>query len=192
MARSELQFVKTGHNESRRKFIKWGLFAAAGSAVPQSVLAYANQDISVRTLSFYNEHTQESMSVDYYKHGAYLKKALSRLNYILRDHRSGEVHSIDKKLLDLLYVMSRELDANEPFHIISGYRSPYTNSKLRQKSTGVAKNSLHTVGKAIDISLPHVRLKKIQHTAMALKAGGVGYYPKSAFVHVDVGPVRYW
>ena len=192
MVRSVSHIKKNRYDESRRRFIKLGLLAAAGSAVPQSVLAYAKPDISVRSLSFYNEHTHETLSVDYYKHGAYLKKALGQINYILRDHRSGEVHPIDRRLVDLLYVLSHDLDVCEPFHIISGYRSPETNTMLRSNSQGVAKKSFHMVGKAIDISLPSVPLKKLQRTAMHLRAGGVGYYPESAFVHVDIGPVRYW
>ena len=169
-----------------------GLLAAAGSAVPQAALAYAAQDASVRALSFYNAHTQEILSVDYYKHGAYLKKSLKRINYILRDHRSGQVHPIDIKLLDLLFVLSKDLKVSEPFQIISGYRSPDTNSMLRSRSKGVARKSLHMYGKAIDISLRDIPLRKLRHSAMDLKAGGVGYYPDSAFVHVDIGPVRYW
>jgi uncharacterized protein YcbK (DUF882 family) len=157
-----------------------------------SVLAYSGKPSSVRSLSFFHEHTGESLSVAYYKYGVYSRKALKKINYILRDHRSGDIHHMDTDLLDLLYVLSRDLDTSEPFHIISGYRSPSTNTSLRQKSTGVAKNSLHMVGKAVDVCLPDIRLSKLRRAAVRLEAGGVGYYPESEFVHVDIGPVRHW
>ena len=192
MTGTQLFEKKNAHQISRRDFIKTGFLAAAGVAVPQAATAVMWPDRRVRTLSFYNAHTQEVLAVDYYKHGAYLRKALGRINYILRDHRTGEVHPIDRKLLDLLYVLSRDLDIHEPYHIISGYRSPETNSMLRRNGRGVASKSFHMKGKAIDIALPHLHVNTIRRAAAGLKAGGVGYYPGAGFVHVDIGPVRYW
>jgi uncharacterized protein YcbK (DUF882 family) len=95
-------------------------------------------------------------------------------------------------LLNLLYVISRDLDTADPFHIISGYRSPSTNRMMRKKSKGVSRNSYHMFGKAIDVCLPDIRLDKLRRAAVRLEAGGVGYYPDSEFVHVDIGPVRHW
>jgi uncharacterized protein YcbK (DUF882 family) len=122
----------------------------------------------------------------------YRAAALGQINSFLRDFRTREVHDIDPKLLDLLHRLAGELDAPEPFHVISGYRSPRTNSTLRSKSGGVARYSLHMEGKAIDIRLPGVPLARLKEAALDLKLGGVGYYPGSDFVHVDTGRVRAW
>ena len=122
----------------------------------------------------------------------YRAAALGQVNSFLRDFRTREVHDIDPKLLDLLHRLAGELDAAEPYHVISGYRSPRTNSALRSKSGGVAKYSLHMDGKAIDIRLPGVPLARVREAALDLKLGGVGYYPGSDFVHVDTGRVRAW
>jgi uncharacterized protein YcbK (DUF882 family) len=110
----------------------------------------------------------------------------------LRDHRADEVENIDTDLLDLLFALRKTLETREPFHVISGYRSAKTNATLRAAGSGVAPNSLHRLGKAIDIRTPGRELRVLHEAAVALKGGGVGYYPKSDFVHVDVGRVRYW
>ncbi len=151
---------------------------------------------AVRALSFVHTHTAEKLAIEYCCDGKYDPKALSKLNYLLRDFRTAEVHDIDPKLFDLLHELSTDLDAGDsPFHIISGFRSPKTNAMLQKRggpNTGVASRSLHMVGKAIDIRLPGVKLKDLRQAAAALKRGGVGYYPASNFVHVDTGRVRYW
>jgi uncharacterized protein YcbK (DUF882 family) len=122
----------------------------------------------------------------------YLPQALRDINHILRDHRTGEKKEIDTYLLDLLFTLQQKLESRGPFHIISGYRSRGTNSLLRMTSKGIAKNSLHTDGKAVDIRLPGYDLKRVRHAALDLQLGGVGYYPLSDFVHLDVGRVRSW
>ena len=121
-----------------------------------------------------------------------MPQALAEINHILRDHRTGEVREIEPALLDLLCALHQKLGSTAPFSIISGYRSPETNSHLSSKSNGVVKNSMHLLGKAIDIRLPGHELKTLQRAAVDLQRGGVGYYPSSDFVHVDVGRVRYW
>lgn len=145
-----------------------------------------------RGLYFYNTHTGEYLKETYWENGVYIPQALSRINYILRDFRSGEVRQIDTNLLDLLYVIKSQLGTEKPFHIISGYRSPTTNDFLRKVSTGVASKSMHMEGKAIDIYIPDVPLHVLRDTAINLKAGGVGYYPASNFVHIDTGRFRVW
>jgi uncharacterized protein YcbK (DUF882 family) len=163
--------------------------SAAPAATPtSSALASLNE----RSLSFYNLHTSESLKTVYWQGGDYLAPSLSEINRVLRDHRSGESHDIDPKLLDLLCDLRLRLDTAEPFQIISGYRSPGTNAMLHAKSDGVATRSLHMDGKAVDIRIPKRKLSLLRDTALAMKAGGVGYYPSSDFVHVDVGRVRSW
>jgi uncharacterized protein YcbK (DUF882 family) len=117
---------------------------------------------------------------------------VEEINFILRDHRTGDIHSMDEQLVDLLYVLQSQTGSQGAFHIISGYRSPATNSMLNKRSSGVAKRSYHMQGKAIDVCLPGCDLKNLHAAALSLKAGGVGYYPGSGFIHVDVGPVRRW
>ena len=147
-----------------------------------------------RSLSLYNVHTSESLTVDYFANGCCIPGAVAEIQHILRDYRTGEQHDIDVGLLDLLATLHDKLDASGPFHVISGYRSPVTNERLHEESSAVAKHSLHMVGKAIDIRLPGRSLVNIRNAALNLQAGGVGYYPQSQndFVHVDVGRVRHW
>lgn len=146
-----------------------------------------------RSLSFFNIHTRESLSTEYCCEGCLVPPALERIDYILRDDRVNEIKRIDVRLLDLLHILSRKVEATEPFHVISGYRSPQTNEYLRAHGGGgVAAHSLHLLGQAIDIRVPGVKLQELYRAALSLKAGGVGYYPGPDFVHVDVGRVRTW
>ena len=145
-----------------------------------------------RSLAFYNLHTGEDLNTVYWSEGQYLPEALNRINHILRDHRSGEAVSIDARLLDLLHELSGRMGSQARFHVISGYRSPHTNAIMRLHSAGIARHSLHTQGKAIDIRLPGHSLASLHQAAVRLRGGGVGYYPGSDFVHMDTGRVRYW
>jgi uncharacterized protein YcbK (DUF882 family) len=147
---------------------------------------------SERTLAFRNLHTDEVVRATYWRDGRLKLDGLREINYILRDFRTGEIADIDVKLLNLLYRLAGDLGSGEPFEIISGYRSPKTNAQLANQSSGVAKRSLHMEGKAVDIRVPGVRLSYLRRAAMSLQAGGVGYYRKSGFVHVDTGRVRFW
>ncbi|MEW6517923.1 MAG: DUF882 domain-containing protein [Thermodesulfobacteriota bacterium] len=181
------------HSLSRRGFITLGLITALSSAVPLEALGAVRKLIAPeRSLSIYNTHTGEKLRSVYWCQGKYVPDALADINHILRDHRTGDIQKIDTKLLDLLHVLHREFHTREPFHIVSGYRSAKTNNLLRKRSRGVAKNSLHTCGKAVDIRLPGRRLENLLTAAVELRSGGVGFYPRADFIHVDVGRVRYW
>jgi uncharacterized protein YcbK (DUF882 family) len=129
---------------------------------------------STRTIAFHNLHTGEHVETTYWAEGNYITPALKDIDHVLRDFRTGDVARIDPRLLDLLHLLRSRLESTEPFHVISGYRSPKTNGTLAQQSSGVAK------------------LSDLKGVAVSLKLGGVGYYPKSDFIHVDVGRVRYW
>jgi uncharacterized protein YcbK (DUF882 family) len=178
---------------SRRGFITLGLITALSSAMPFEAFGAVRKIIAPeRSLSFYNTHTGEKLRAVYWCQGRYVPDTLADINRILRDHRTGDIKKIDNSLLDLLYVLHGEFDTREPFHIISGYRSAKTNGLLRKRSKGVAKNSMHTCGKAVDIRLPGRQLENLLTAAVELKRGGVGYYPDADFIHVDVGRVRYW
>jgi uncharacterized protein YcbK (DUF882 family) len=161
--------------------------------VPVPAVAHTLPPAKDRRLSFYNLHTGERLDTLYWSRGDYVAKGLRRINHILRDFRTGEVESIDVRLLDALYELRRRVDSRQPFHVISGYRSPKTNAMLvSQSNGGVAKKSYHLRGMAIDLRLPERDLAQLRRTAMDMQRGGVGYYPSSGFIHVDVGPVRYW
>lgn len=178
---------------SRRDFIRLGSVATAALAVPRLLLAgTGGRQPAEKRLAFYNLHTGEHLKTVYWAKGRYVPGALKEINWILRDYRRNAVKPIDLQLLDLLYALDRKLQTHRPFHIICGYRTPATNHYLREHTAGVAKHSLHMQAKAIDIRIPGCRLTSLQRAALALRDGGVGIYPISDFVHVDVGRVRHW
>jgi uncharacterized protein YcbK (DUF882 family) len=150
------------------------------------------QSNTERTLSFYNTHTHERLTVLYRNGDGYIPKAMNKIANILRDHRTGEIHPIDPELMDFLYDLLTEVGNHAEVHIISGYRSPATNNKLRNRSKGVASRSQHMKGKALDFRLPGTDTAVIRDTARAMKRGGVGYYRKLDFVQIDTGRVRFW
>lgn len=178
---------------SRRCFLKTGAGAACCLLGASPALAALRPTLpGTRHLSLYNVHTGEKLQVRYCRRGRYLEDALSEINHVLRDYRTGEVRAIDPNLLDCLCRLSGKSGHDCTFHVISGYRSPATNAMLRKRSRHVARNSYHMYGRAIDIYLPHCPLDKLRRLALSLRAGGVGYYPKSGFVHIDTGPLRHW
>lgn len=177
----------------RRSLLKAGMLAVSGCIFPYTAFGALEEQLpSNRSLSLNSLHTGESLKTVYWSRGKYISEALVDINYILRDHRTGEIESIDKRLLDLLYAIAKRLGTKDSFKIVSGYRSPSTNALLRKRSSGVAKCSLHQKGKAADIRVTSCELSSLRNAALALKGGGVGYYPSSNFVHIDVGRVRYW
>nr|WP_279197084.1 DUF882 domain-containing protein [Ralstonia mannitolilytica] len=163
-----------------------GLLPRRADALPQ------RQAPAVRSLAFQNLHTGETLRAVYWEQGRYLPQALHEVDHLLRDFRTGEVHPIDLGLLDLLYAMRRQVGTSQPIQLISGYRSAATNAALRARSHGVARASLHMRGMAADIRIPGLELSRLRDLALSLRAGGVGFYPRSDFVHVDVGAVRRW
>jgi uncharacterized protein YcbK (DUF882 family) len=145
-----------------------------------------------KMLSFEHTHTGDKLKLTYFERGSYIKDALQEINYLLRDYHTDDIHPIDPALLDQLYDLKQTLGVNKPFHIVSGYRSPFTNAQLRKHSHGVAEHSFHMHGRAIDIRVEGVSSKMIRNAALTLAQGGVGYYPRSNFVHLDSGRFRTW
>jgi uncharacterized protein YcbK (DUF882 family) len=146
-----------------------------------------------RTLSLESLHTGEKFNGEYWANGKYLPDALERINHVLRDRRNNKVHEIDPKLLDTLSLLRGQMGrAADPYLVICGYRSAESNAKMAAASSGVAKNSLHVQGKAIDVRMPGCALKTLHGAALSMRCGGVGYYPRSDFVHIDTGRVRTW
>ncbi|HEX9366572.1 MAG TPA: DUF882 domain-containing protein [Vicinamibacterales bacterium] len=186
---------------SRRAFLGFGAVAAATAFVPARALAAAAPAAArpslamERDLSFFHTHTGEHLSTAYCAGGEYVSPALKDINVLLRDFRVNQVKPIDPALLDLLFALNGVLGTDQPFHVISGYRTPETNAMLQERGgahSGVATHSLHIEGKAIDIRVPGIKLEHLRDSAKGLKIGGVGFYPGSNFVHVDTGRVRCW
>ena len=177
-----------GPTTSRRQFLAFGVLSAPVLMWPGLLHATA----APRRLAFHHTHTGETLDVEYSEAGRYIPDALLTINHLLRDFRSGQVHPIDPALLDVLHALRQQVGGRAPFEIISAFRSPETNAMLAGNSSGVATKSLHLSGRAIDIRLPGVATAKLRDAGMRLRAGGVGYYRESDFIHVDTGRVRYW
>lgn len=175
---------------SHRRDLLKGVFGLAGAAMFGGAARAAVAE--PRTLSLLNLHTGEKLKATYFEAGQYLPDALEAMNHLLRDFRTGDTHPIAPNLLDLVTTLQGRLDTNQTIHVISGYRSPHTNALLHERSNGVASHSLHMQGEAMDIRIPGVELADLRDAALGLGRGGVGYYPGSDFVHVDVGRVRRW
>lgn len=193
MCPQDYKMVTHGRQIGRRRFLQWGAVGLLSAAMPGRGFAAVREfRTPERALSFFNTHTREELEVAYWSRGKYRKQALADISHILRDHRTGEIKAIDARLLDLVYALGERLGARGPFHVISGYRSPRTNALLKARGRGVASKSLHLQGQAVDIRLPGCKLSVLHRAAVELKGGGVGSYPGPDFVHIDVGPVRYW
>ncbi len=174
----------------RRRFLRHSAAWAAAGGLP-GVAAAAIAD--TRALSFAHTHTGERLELVYARGGSYLPEALGALDRLLRDHYSGEVGRMDPALYDLLHRVRQATGSRAHFEVISGYRCAATNERLRTtRGGGVAKTSLHTQGRAIDVRLPDVALADLRDAAWSLGLGGVGYYPRERFVHLDTGRVRRW
>lgn len=177
-------------SSTRRTVIALALiaFAVTASVTPPEPVRAAD----ARQLSFYHTHTRLGLDVVYYANGEYVDSALEEINRFLKDFRTGEITEINPQLLDLLHDLRNELGPDATIEVISAYRSPQTNEMLRATTAGVAKNSQHLKGNAIDVRLRGIRTTRLRDTAIRMQRGGVGFYPKSDFVHVDMGPVRAW
>ena len=177
----------------RRDFLKLGMAALIGSVLPvKAIAANLRTHSGDRELAFLNRNTWESLRVSYFKNNAFQPEALAKINYILRDHHMNAVADMDVRLLDLLYAINQRVSGTAVFHVLSGYRSPQTNKLLRAKNKRVASNSLHIKGQAIDIRIEGYDTKSLCQLCIQLQGGGVGYYPRRNFVHIDTGPVRVW
>lgn len=195
MTNSMTTTVQTETN-SRRNFLRMGAgvaVAVMASPVLARTITPATSS-GERSLSLYNIHTGESLNSVYWQDGIYIPDQMAAINHILRDRRNGQMEQMDIRLIDMLSELHQKVDGKRAFQVISGYRSPASNSRLRKVSNqgGVAKKSLHMQGRAMDIRLPKVELKHLHKASVQMKKGGVGYYPRDGFIHVDTGRVRYW
>jgi len=182
----------------RRAFMKTGSLIVASGALLAAAPALAGVPRPVRKppvprkLDLFDEGRKKRIRITYHNGEEYLDDALDELAWFMRDHRTGEAHAIDPRLLDYMYVVHGRSGSDEPLHVISAYRSKASNDKLRKTTRGVAKHSFHMLGRAVDFRLPDVKLSQVRKIALAARGGGVGYYPSHHFVHIDSGPVRRW
>jgi uncharacterized protein YcbK (DUF882 family) len=183
----------------RRDILRTGLWGGLAlglgmlAPLPAQAARVSMPDAGRFQIAFRNQHTGESFSGAYRVGNKYLPDAFKQINVVLRDFRVNEVFPIDPRVIDILYMIRAKTGSQGgTFEVLSGYRSPKTNAMLRRASGGVAKNSLHLTGQAIDIRMDGVSTKRLGEVARTLQAGGVGYYPRSNFVHVDTGRIRHW
>ncbi|WBU57886.1 YcbK family protein [Paracoccus sediminicola] len=172
-----------------------GIFAAttvAAAPVASNAFGILRRSGDYRRISMYSPRTGESIDTVYWIDGKYIRDALNEINYFMRDWRSGQAIGIDPRTIDIATASQRLLRTNEPYMMLSGYRSPKTNAMLRSRSSGVARNSLHMKGQAADLRLKSRSVNQMYKAALACKAGGVGKYSRSNFVHMDCGPIRSW
>ena len=183
-------FIQTAHTGglSRRQVIRIGTLFLATSLSPSRGWSHHIK----RSLDLHNALTGENIKLEYWVEGEHVPDALEALNHFLRDPHNGKVTEIDPKLFHFIHDIARRLEATDTINIISGYRSPATNDRLRRRNSAAAKGSFHVKGKAVDIRIPGRSAKSVRRVAVDLKQGGVGYYPRSRYVHIDTGPVRSW
>ncbi len=186
--------LSSGHLQTSHELIQPAFQPAAGpvTGAPLAQVSSALPATEIRRASIHNLHTGEMLDAVYWENGKYVPDALAEAMRVMRDWRNGQEHMMDPRLFDLLHAVQSKLEVKTPFQLISGYRSAETNAHLHAESGQVASHSQHMLGKASDIRVEGVELKHLHDAAMSLKGGGVGFYPVSNFVHVDVGPVRHW
>ena len=176
---------------SRRRLLLGGACLMAASLLPET--AMASRTAPARMLRFYNPNTGERASACYWERGGYVADGLNEFNWLFRDYRADDAQiSIDARLFDQLFELQRKLGVQNEIHVVCGYRSAQTNARLRRNNRSVAKQSLHVQGQAVDIRIPGVELSRIRNAGLSLNRGGLGYYPRSNFVHIDTGPTRHW
>ncbi|TBL65591.1 YcbK family protein [Hafnia alvei] len=178
-------------NIHRRKWLALGGAAMGMAMLPGQAFATLSTP-RPRILLLNNLNTGEQLKAEFFDGKNYIQEELVRLNHLFRDYRANKVKSIDPRLFDQIFRLQAMIGTRKPIQLISGYRSPHTNNELRERGSGVAKHSYHTLGQAMDFHIEGVQLANIRKAALKMRAGGVGYYPRSNFVHIDTGPVRNW
>jgi len=185
--------MKHPHAFGRRHFLRHTVSLAAVGALPATASRARAAVSGARELALAHTHTRERIDLVYAIDERYVPEALGSLNRFLRDHYTGDIGLIDPRVFDQLNRVQKLLGGGRVFEVISGYRCPATNSLLREsRGGGVASHSLHMDGRAIDVRLPGVPLAELRDAALSLRAGGVGFYPREQFVHIDTGRVRSW
>ena len=186
--------VETSKTLITRRGLLGAFAASAIVAAPtfSKATGYIRGAGDIRCINMYSRRSGEQCKAVYWIDGEYIKEAVDEISLIMRDWRRNEIKDIDLRTIDIMSAAHRLLDTNEPFQLLSGYRSAKTNAMLRRRSRSVAKKSLHITGQAADLRLSSRSVRQLARAARSCKAGGVGSYSRSRFVHVDCGPVRNW
>jgi len=185
-------------SDNKTGFTRRGLLGVFAATAIAAAPTYANAFSflrgagDIRRLRVYSGRTGEVMNAVYWVDGDYIPEVLAEINHFFRDWRNHQVIRIDTRTLDIMSATHRLLNADEPYNLLSGYRSPQTNAMLRSRSSGVASNSRHTIGQAADVRMRSRSVAQVARAAAACRAGGVGRYSRSDFTHMDCGPVRAW
>ncbi len=177
---------------SRRRLLGGALAGIAAGGLLRAGYADAQGGNAAKRIALMNLHTGEHLDIEYFRDGAYSADALAKIQNLLRDFRTDEMHEIDPHLMDYLFEVAAESGQEPRFSVISGYRSPQTNARLHERSAGVAQHSLHMQGRAIDVRMAGIDCASLAAHAQSLRRGGVGYYRASNFVHLDTGAFRTW
>ena len=177
-----------------RRFLLGAFATTIVSAAPtfSKAAGFLRRSGDIRRLSMYSKRSGERVNTIYWVDGHYIPEAIDEINRIMRDWRRNEIKQIDLRTIDIMAASHRLLDTDEPYQLLSGYRSARTNAMLRRQSRLVAKKSLHISGQAADLRLSSRSVRQLSKAANSCKAGGVGRYSRSNFVHVDCGPLRSW
>lgn len=183
--------AKSGQEMRRRSLLKLGILAGA-ALLPMPALARLAPSSEERSITLYNLHTGERVKSTFWLKGHYVPEELHAIDHILRDQHSNAVTTIDRRLVELLHKIQSKLGTDRGLDVVCGYRSPKTNAKLVREGRVHAKNSFHITGRALDFRVPGYDLRHVRKLAMSLRTGGVGYYPRAHFIHVDTGPIRHW
>lgn len=176
----------------RRQFLQQAASLGVAGLAASLISPAASAAGEERTLRVYNIHTGEMVNSTFWADGRYIDEEIQALDYLARDHRANQTIALQRQLYQNMYQLQQLFSSHEPLYVISGYRAPKTNAGLRHASDGVAEHSLHMQGRAIDIRIPGVSHRHLHKAALAMASGGVGYYPKSGFIHIDTGRVRHW
>ena len=191
---SAVTLAKTDKSGLSRRALLGAFAATTLTAAPtfSNAAGFLRGAGDIRRIRMFSGRTGERIDMVYWIDGKYIKDAVKEINYFMRDWRSDDVKEIDLRTIDIMAASHNLLDVNEPYMMLSGYRSPKTNAMLRSRSRGVAKNSLHMRGQAADLRLSSRSVTQMANAAIACRAGGVGKYRRSNFVHTDCGVVRSW
>jgi uncharacterized protein YcbK (DUF882 family) len=187
----EAERVGRAREVRRRDLLKWGALAGA-LLLPTGALARTAPSDKEKTLKLYNLNTGESTMSTFWADGRYVPESLREIDNILRDHRANAAIATDRKLVELMFQIQTKLNTEKGLDVVCGYRSPRTNAELVREGQTHARNSFHIRGQALDFRVPGHDLRNVRKLAMEMQAGGVGYYPRAGFIHIDVGPVRNW
>jgi len=187
---------------SRRDFLKVSSIFLASGILSNAHAAFTKAEIEklfatksksqAKKLHLYSVNSKKTLNIEFFENGKFIKEGLQEIYRLMGDRRTGEIAKIDTDLITSMYELQTKLNTSKPLDVLSGFRSPETNTQMAKTSKHVAKDSYHTHGQAVDLSVRGISINEIHNITQNIHSGGIGYYPTSGFIHIDVGPVRHW